>query len=408
MALHKVCIDKSCNYKSTGNQNLNEHVKKTHPINFKCENCDEEFQDKSQLYSHMKNHPITVKSFENQSLQIKNEISCLRNELNSSLEKILGQFERNINRLEDKLAQNNDELKNLIKAIPKNQKENTIITQPPQECQLEIRKSYAQVTKTNVKQKENTEKKFKPKPHVLFVGDSLLHQCDFKSMSIATNTAIKTHKAYSSVRDEVSWFPKANISDVTKSALKDTVDHLIIGAPTVDISNLDTKNIQKSDKIDYLKDKVLESCSNVVKTAEAALEKYSNLKNVTIIPHSDRFDRKFDDPLSLKPNFAAVANDKLASLVQNSLFSDKLILGEHVTKLRKSDHREYLTDDLTGKYDGVHWYSRKGKAAYHKSVVNILQKSLNQKKSLKDHIETNEIISVTTVPTQNRFSILGN
>ena len=61
----------------------------------------------------MKYHSLTIMSFEKQGKEIQKEIVCLRNELNSSLEKILGNFERNINRLEDKLKQNNDELKNM-------------------------------------------------------------------------------------------------------------------------------------------------------------------------------------------------------------------------------------------------------------------------------------------------------
>ena len=64
MYLHKVCVGKQCEYKSSGNQDLNEHVKKVHPIDFKCEKCDEVFDEKKDLYSHMKYHPITIMSFE--------------------------------------------------------------------------------------------------------------------------------------------------------------------------------------------------------------------------------------------------------------------------------------------------------------------------------------------------------
>ena len=83
-------------------------------------------------------------------------------------------------------------------------------------------KSYAEVTKNNVNQtknhesnKNNTKPKFKPKPHVLFVGDSVMHHCDFKKLSVTTNCAIKTRKAYSSTYDHAAWFPDSNIQDVT-------------------------------------------------------------------------------------------------------------------------------------------------------------------------------------------------
>ena len=91
-------------------------------------------------------------SFEKQGKEIQKEISCLRNELNSSLEKILGNFERNINRLEDKLKQNNDELKNMINEIAMNKKESPIVTQPLQESGPKLPKSYAQVVNGNIKE----------------------------------------------------------------------------------------------------------------------------------------------------------------------------------------------------------------------------------------------------------------
>ena len=74
-------------------------------------------------------------------------------------------------------------------------------------------KSYAEVTKTKSTalefEKEKTKSSIPPKPHVLFVGDSILHQTDFRRLSITTNTAIKTQKAYSSVKDMNSWFPQS-------------------------------------------------------------------------------------------------------------------------------------------------------------------------------------------------------
>ena len=60
-------------------------------------------------------------------------------------------------------------------------------------------------------------------------------------MSAVTNTAIKTKKAYSATKELYSWYPGMNLKEVTRNELKDTVDHLLLGSPTVDISNLDCR-----------------------------------------------------------------------------------------------------------------------------------------------------------------------
>lgn len=397
MHLHDQCLEKSCGYKSSDNKDLSEHVKKTHFTGFKCENCSESFENKKDLYAHDKTHHVTIKVFEKQNQDIRNEISNLKNEVNSALEKILGNFERNMIRLEDKLTSNNEDLKELIKevALKEDERSNDVIEQSKSTAP----KSYAQATKNTGIQKSNNDKKVKPKSHVLFIGDSLLHQCDFKGISISTNTAIRTQRAYSSVKDDSSWFPDSNIEDMTKSKMKDSVDHLVLGASSVDITNLNTHEIGNIEKF---RGKVANSCSNIVKVAESSLEKFTNLKNVTIIPHAPRYDTHYDDPAGIKANLAKFANEEIVELVKNSLFSDKIFVGRHSIQIGPNEKLSLFSDDRSGKYDGVHMYSSKGRAAYTESVESILRKSLKQQE------KENRRNVVVNCPTMNRFSVLGN
>ena len=99
-----------------------------------------------------------------------------------------------------------------------------------------------------------------------------------------------TRKAYSSVEDKRAIWPKSNIKDVTEKALKeantdDQHEYVVISAPTVDITNLNTSNVQPSDRTDAFKEAVATSCKNMITTAEKALGSYPKIKKVVILKH---------------------------------------------------------------------------------------------------------------------------
>ena len=238
------------------------------------------------------------------------------------------------------------------------------------------------------------------------MGDSILHQCDFKRVSIVTNTAIKSKKAYSSIKDDVARYPNMNIEDMTKTGLKDTVDHLVIGAPTVDISNLNTSKLSQTDDTVRFAEKVNASCMNLMNTAENSLSNYPTLKRVTIIPHAPRFDTERYDPTSLKPKLAKYANSVLHKLCEKSIFKDKIYIGSH--ELSSKEQKNLFVDEITGRYDGVHMYSRKGKQAFTESMINILLSSLNEEPKSQPKQQQQNVYEVPSVSTHNRFSPLGN
>ena len=109
----------------------------------------------------------------------------------------------------------------------------------------------------------------------------------FREVEKITNTTIKT-AGFSSTWEDNSRFRNHNLTNVSKQELKKKhYDHLVISAPTVDISNLKTDNLKPNDDTKELKDKVKESCRNVVKIAEDALAECDGLKNVTIMKASN-------------------------------------------------------------------------------------------------------------------------
>ena len=76
---------------------------------------------------------------------------------------------------------------------------------------------------------------------------------------------------------------KCNIKDITENALNDgrkddNYEYIVLSAPTVDITNLNTSNFQPSDSTEYLKDEVITSCKNMINMAENLLKKNQILK----------------------------------------------------------------------------------------------------------------------------------
>ena len=114
---------------------------------------------------------------------------------------------------------------------------------------------------------------------MLFVGDSLVHNTNFSQVEWVTNTTMKTAKAYSSSWDENARFREKNVTDVVKKEQrKKSCNHIVHGAPTVDISNIDTTNVKATDNKEAFKQIVGISCQNMMKIAENALSNQPELK----------------------------------------------------------------------------------------------------------------------------------
>ena len=169
---------------------------------------------------------------------------------------------------------------------------------------------------------------------------------------------IRSARAYSSVYDKKARWPKYNFSDVVKNSIqnpgRECADILIMSAPTVDITNMDTAKLKPGDKTDAFQDKAILSSQNMFNIAEKALKMKPSLSKVIIMEHPPRFDTTDVDPISVKCNLARLANATLGGLWLNSPLKDKIIIGRHSLESSGAGaaHFNRYQNKNTGKYDG--------------------------------------------------------
>jgi hypothetical protein len=132
---------------------------------------------------------------------------------------------------------------------------------------------------------------FMSKPKVLYVGDSVGHTASMQQVEEGNFCRMKTARAYSSVYNKEARWPKYNFTDIVKYALdnpgREKFDMLVMSAPTVDITNIDTSNVAQKD---IYQQKVITSCNNMFNIAQKSLDQNPNLTKVVIMEHIPRFD----------------------------------------------------------------------------------------------------------------------
>ena len=126
----------------------------------------------------------------------------------------------------------------------------------------------------------------------------------------------------------------------------------MLGAPTVDITNMNTSSARSEDPTDIFKKKVESSCKNMIQVAEKALTTHSSLKKVTIMNHAPRFDQENVDPLGLKPKLANYANSFLLELWLDSPQKENILIGSHNLQCSANTTTQRYTDEHSGRYDG--------------------------------------------------------
>ena len=202
---------------------------------------------------------------------------------------------------------------------------------------------------------------FLSKQKALYIGDSVAHNAQFRSIEIATNCRIRTVKAYSSVHDTKARWPGKNFTDVTPAALmrshqNDQFSQLILSAPTVDISNLDTSRMTPNDSTQELQKNIITSCKNMFAVAESSIRNHQQLKKSVILEHPPRFDKTEEDPLGLKPQLARYANVVFGQLRLYSSCKDKIVIGVHNVFCPEDKFDHWYRDQRANKSDGVHFY----------------------------------------------------
>ena len=236
----------------------------------------------------------------------------------------------------------------------------------------------AQISPPN-EPRNKSKGRFLSKPKVLYVGDSIGNTANMRMLENDGSCRIRTARAYSSVYNDAARWPKYNFTDVVNYNLgnpgREDYEMLVMSAPTVDITNLDTTKLTPSGNTEYYKQEVIMSCRNMFSLAQASLDKHSNLSKVIIMEHPPRFDQPNVDPTSLKSKLARLANATLNQLWVISPLKDKIIVGHHslVSSRAEDAHFARYQDFRTGRYDGVHLYGHTWCKDYTASVKLILR-----------------------------------
>ena len=147
----------------------------------------------------------------------------------------------------------------------------------------------------------------------------------------------------------------------------------------------------------------------MIKLAENCLKKHSSLKKVLILDHPPRFDSNKEDPTSLKPLLAKLANEKLHNLLSRSGYRNKISIGTHSLKSARAGDvfNERLRNLRTGQFDGIHLFGPTGCRDLTRSFSSILNENLSEFGTAQPRQSVNSRVNVSSVPTRNRFHVLS-
>ena len=221
-----------------------------------------------------------------------------------------------------------------------------------------------------------------------------------------------------------------NFTNVVPDALAeahhdDQYTHLVLAAPSVDITNIDVSNLKVDSNIEVYKQKVHISCQNMLTVATNALETHQTIEKVILMEHPPRHDTCIDDPTGLKPELAKFANVTLQHLVNTSSMKDKIIVGRHNLDFSNNMTNAIFKDNYSGRYDGIHMYGQVASTMYCRSVLRMFTSVFPNKSTNNTSDSTNRSCEQTlyqqrtnvrsyrphiefSLPLRNRFEILGN
>ena len=226
------------------------------------------------------------------------------------------------------------------------------------------------------------------------IGDSISANINIGHLAHATNAKFSQERAYSSVNETASniykqlpKFPNLNFTEVVPAELrKGNFHYLVLQAPSVDITNLNT-NVHPYSK--HFQHETIKSTQNFFSVVENALEVKPTLHKVIVLKLIPRYDPPSVDPLGLKSDLSKIFNEKLDELCMSSPFQSKVFVGSHnidcTGAMRESRYwfAEFskwafifycrYRQTKTGKFDGIHMFGSVGREAYTLNVLNILK-----------------------------------
>ena len=141
--------------------------------------------------------------------------------------------------------------------------------------------------------------------------------------------------------------------------------------------------------------------------------------------HTPRFDNPDQDPSSLKPDLAKLADVTFGQLWLSSPLKHKIFVGRHSLESSGAGQAHFARyeNNKTGRYDGVHLYGKNGCQDYTNSVNSILMLALTDDSQFNNQngfgtAQRNNHNNCPqakfqkkpqpNVQTQNRFSVLNS
>ena len=234
---------------------------------------------------------------------------------------------------------------------------------------------------------------------------------DRKSIEKAIKKNMSLVKAHNSSYNKKSKWPNKNVQEVTEKTLQlEVPEQLILGAPSVDITDLDTTKNEEHHH-EHLKRAVAISCQNMISTAEIAIKSHPEIQRVTLLEHMPRYDTADVDPFSLKPQLAKYANSVYQQLWEKSDVKEKLSIGKLSLDCDGKIRQARFTRLRDNWYDGVYMYGTSGRNAFSKSLVSIIEQKPNGNCQIpwgNSVITKQPSKPVYNVAVSNPFEVLGN
>ena len=123
---------------------------------------------------------------------------------------------------------------------------------------------------------------------MLYVGDSVGHGANLKHLATSLKCRIDSARAYSSIMDKNARWPFKNFHDVVNEKMRGqkAFNFVVMSAPTVDISNLNTERLTQR----QCEEGAVKSSKNMISLAEKTLASNRSLEKVILMEHHARFD----------------------------------------------------------------------------------------------------------------------
>ena len=390
-----------CEYECRYNKQLQKHTKDVHELDddtriYSCDSCPYTAKYVGQLWGHVhEKHPAKDNGFvpknsneailnllAEQNMALIEEVTDLKSGVKGSFKQLAEDFNKTLKVINDKAEEKDEEnmkiIRKLFEKVEKLENDSKKSHTESSCAQSTPVPDYIPHKSTNAKTKPKTDYQLRKK--VLYVADSVGRNVQFPKVENDIKCTVKTAKAYSAAYNKDAKWPDLNFTEVVNNEVtKQPYDVLVMTAPTVDITNLDTSKLHEEDNTDVYQQMVYVSCQNMFSAAQRAIQAQPNLEQVMLMEHPPRFDSRDLDPVGLKPKLAKLANSMYNQLWLDSPHKKRIIICSHNLDISSSGekHDAMFKNVRTGDYDGVHHYGGRGRSLYSESVKKSLKNIVN-------------------------------